>query len=93
MLDITCRVEVRLSGSGQPDKETRQWLEEQVGTRLRVRLRTVLERLQLWQADCIGLGPRAAMTAPGLWQRLREDWPRRFGEVDARVRVEAVLRG
>ena len=38
-----------------------------------------------------GLGARAAMTAPALWQELRADWLRYFGEREPEVTVEVEL--
>ena len=93
VLQVTCRVEARMAEyEVQPDEETRQWLAQQVEQRQRVQLRTALGQLQNWEADCAGLGARAAMAAPELWQRLRGDWPERFGEVETQMRIEVVLR-
>lgn len=91
-LSLTCRVWGRLAEYDRPpEREEFGTLSEQVRLREESCIRGALEKLRGWEADCLGLGAKAAMTAPALWQELQEDWLRYFGEREPEVTVEVEL--
>lgn len=55
-------------------------------------LRAAVAATQELGADVIGFGELLRRKAPGLWQQVRPEWQRRYGElpvrVEARVRVK-----
>ena len=69
----------------------RQQLREAVALRAGARVRTALTQLQVWRADCLGLGARAGLTAPAKWSALRGDWPREFARQEPTVELWAEL--
>jgi len=92
VLAVNCRVESRLAEfSREPGEEELRFLARAIEGREKARLEAALEQLQSWQADCIGMGAKAAVTSPRLWQDVRGDWSRRFGEISVTVQVEADL--
>ena len=56
-------------------------------------LASALEQLRAWKADCAELGPRAALSDPGLWSSLASDWPEVFSRLEPEVTVRADLPG
>ena len=56
-------------------------------------LASALEQLRAWKADCAGLGPRAALSDPGLWSKLEPDWPEVFSRLEPELIVQADLPG
>ena len=51
-----------------------------------------LAALRQWEADCVGLGPRAALSSPGLWSALEENWPQTFAQSPPELAVQAAIR-
>ena len=49
--------------------------------------------MRAWKADCAELGPRAALSDPGLWSSLESDWPEVFSRLEPEVTVRADLPG
>ncbi len=91
-LEIVCRVTVRLTGHRQPlTREEMSRLKEDLAVQETARLEAALERLRFWQADCVGLGPKAALTAPDQWQRLAPNWPDRFQTDAPSLRLELAV--
>ena len=54
---------------------------------------SALEQMRAWKADCGELGPRAALSDPGLWSSLESDWPEVFSRLEPEVTVRADLTG
>ena len=54
---------------------------------------SALEQMRAWKADCAELGPRAALSDPGLWSSLESDWPEVFSRLEPEVTVRADLPG
>lgn len=91
-LSLTCRVWGRLAEYDRPPgREELAQLGEQVRLREEACLRAALDRLREWRADCLGLGAKAAVTAPAQWQKLKEEWPRYFSEREPELTVEVEL--
>ena len=55
-------------------------------------LRAALERMQAWEADCTGLGPRADLASPGR-QCDAETWPEEFARKNLALEVNVILQG
>lgn len=91
-LSLTCRVWGRLAEyDRRPGPEELKKLSEQVRLREEICVRGALDKVREWKADCLGLGAKAAVTAPALWQELQDDWARHFGEREPEVAVEVEL--
>lgn len=87
-LSLTCRVTARLTEHSRPlTGEELEELEQRVRLREEARVRGTLDRLRGWEADCLGLGAKGALTAPGVWSRVREDWGRTFARREPEVTV------
>ena len=92
-LRIICRIQARLSEYQSPLNEKEQ--EEvvlQLEMREEARLRAALERMQAWEADCTGLGPRADLASPGR-QCDAETWPEEFARKNLALEVQVILQG
>lgn len=91
-LSITCRVWAQLvEYSHVPGEEELVALQEEIGRQEKQRVEAALTQLCGWQADCLGLGAKAGMLAPGLWSVLAEEWPNRFGEQTFHVALTVEL--
>lgn len=91
-LVIRCRATARLAEYGAPLTEgerdlVRMALEE----REYARTRSAMALLRSWETDCLGLGEKAALSAPGRWSAWKEDWPRRFGAMEPELIVTVKL--
>ena len=64
----------------------------QLEMREEARLRAALERMQAWEADCTGLGPRADLASPGR-QCDAETWPEEFARKNLALEVQVILQG
>lgn len=88
-LELTCKIEVRLSEYRQrPNGEELERLRAELEGRERGRIVAALEQLRAWGTDCTGLGAKAGMSHPARWQAVRADWPEWFGRVPAEVTVQ-----
>ncbi|MEH2940207.1 Ger(x)C family spore germination C-terminal domain-containing protein [Lawsonibacter sp. JLR.KK007] len=91
-LKLTCRVEARLSEyQRHPDEAAVQALKTGLEQRERLRLEAALERLQELGTDCTGLGARAGIARPALWQRVQRDWADRFAELPVELQVQVTV--
>jgi len=92
-LELSGRVSARLVEHRRLlTPEEREQLREEVALREGARIRTALTQLQVWGADCLGLGARAGLTDPAKWSALRGDWPREFARQEPTVELWAELR-
>jgi len=92
-LEISGRVSARLVEHRRLlTPEEREQLREAVALRAGTRIRTALTQLQVWQADCLGLGAKAGLTAPAKWSALRGEWPQIFARQEPTVELWAELR-
>lgn len=69
----------------------REEIRQQVQEREMARMEIAIKQLQEWQADCLGLGPKAGIGNPGLWQRLQDGWSTQFGKLEVQIAVELIL--
>lgn len=91
-LSINCRVWAQLvEYSHVPVEEELDVLQEKIGGQEEQRVRAALTQLRSWQADCLGLGAKAGMLAPGRWSVLAEEWPHYFGEQIPRITLTVEL--
>lgn len=91
-MTVTCRVDAQLAEYRIPLSDTeRERLISVLEARECARMEAALKQLQGWQADCLGLGHRAALSSPGKWQTVKADWPRHFEALDVTVRVNMTL--
>ena len=89
---IKCRVDMELTEfQDKVSAGQRKELSAQLEDQLAGSLEKTLACLQGWQADCAGLGLRAAALHPGAWAALREDWPAWFGGLEPEVDLQVVL--
>lgn len=91
-LALTVRVEGQLAEYDRP--LSRPQLEElsgQIARREEACVRAALTSLRGWRTDCAGLGPRAGLTAPGLWSALEEEWEGTFSRREPILRMEVDL--
>ena len=70
------------------DEAAVQALKTGLEQRERLRLEAALERLQELGTDCTGLGARAGIARPALWQRVQRDWADRFAELPVELQVQ-----
>ena len=93
-IKLTCRVTAELAEGNGPLSETEQ---ETVCRRLESlaehEVTSALEQMRAWKADCAELGPRAALSDPGLWSSLESDWPEIFSRLEPELIVQADLPG
>lgn len=91
-LMLNCRVNARLAEYGTPLTQG-EWGQVQrvLEERERARVRSTLDQLRGWEADCLGLGSKAALTAPGLWSVLEKEWPRQFGAWEPELSLRVAL--
>lgn len=89
-LRVECSLEseaAELRGPGNLNGETRAWLEAELSRVTARRLQAALALLQSLDADCLGLGARAALAAPWRKMALEQQWDNRFSELE--VQIEA----
>lgn len=92
VLRVSCQVKGRLEEYQRPvTAAEREELDARLEEQLRKSGESALACLQEWQADCTGLGPRAALLCPGRWQAVREDWPSWFAQVPVELRVQVTI--
>lgn len=88
-LNLKCRLWARLAEYDRPLSEAeRAALEEQIRRLEETRMKGTLSQLQMWQADCLGLGPKAGLTAPAKWAKLEPDWPQQFARQSPNLTVQ-----
>lgn len=88
-LKLKCRLWARLAEYDRPlSEEERAALEEQIRRREEGRMVKALAQLQQWQADCLGLGPKAGLSAPAQWAGLKRDWPEIFARQSPNLTVQ-----
>ena len=88
-LKLTCRAEARLSEyKRRPAREELAQLQHQLAGRERSRIEAALAQLKGLQADCTGLGAKAAITRPAQWQTIQADWPAQFSRIPTEIEVQ-----
>ncbi len=93
-LEVACQVEAELTEYRQrPGAAQLRQVQEMLEGQVRTRLERALEQLKAWGADCAGLGPRAALTHPGKWRHIQDQWDWWFEELDAQTAVEVTVHG
>lgn len=91
-LKLVCNIQCRLSEYRQrPDREELRELEAALEGQERLRLEAALARLRELEADCTGLGAKAAMVYPAKWQKIRDNWPEWFSRVPVEIQVEVKI--
>ena len=91
-LRVSCQVKGRLEEYRRPvTAAEREELSARLEDQLRKSGEAALACLQKWQADCTGLGPRAALLCPGRWRAVREDWPGWFARVPVELQVGVTI--
>ena len=93
-LELTCRVTAHLVE--RPERLETGQLEElarELEARERRRMETALEQLRAWGCDCLGLGARAGLSAPGQWARLEPEWEETFSRLAPTLEVRAEVHG
>ncbi len=88
-LDLRLTARVVQSG-GETDRDR---LRERLEALACARLRSAVEQLQSWDADCLGLGRMAGSSRPERWGELRAQWAERFPHLKLTVRCAASLSG
>ncbi|MGE4276835.1 MAG: Ger(x)C family spore germination C-terminal domain-containing protein [Lawsonibacter sp.] len=92
-LSITCRVSAQLAEYSRLfTQEEMEQIREQIRAREASRIQGALTQLRSWEADCVGLGPWAALFSPQQWSGLKEDWPRNFARQEPELTVQVNLR-
>lgn len=93
-LRLTCRVTAELAEGNGPLSETeRETVCRRLESLVEHEVTSALEQMRAWKADCAELGPRAALSDPGLWSSLESDWPEVFSQLEPEVTVRADLPG
>lgn len=88
-LKLTCKLEARLSEyRRRPEGEELDELRSELEERERERIMAALDGLRAWGTDCTGLGAKAGISHPARWERVKADWPERFGRVPVEVTVQ-----
>lgn len=91
-LALSCWVWAQLAEYHRlPSAEEREQIQREVARQESEKVRLALSQLTAWQADCVGLGPRAGMLSPGKWSDLGEDWPRHFGAQTPEINLKVEL--
>jgi hypothetical protein len=91
-LSLHCQVTVRLAEHhGALSQNEREQVQAEIEARERERILSALTQLRAWEADCLGLGAKAALTAPGIWSGVQSDWLRVFGALEPEVAVQVQL--
>lgn len=92
-LSLTCRVTAQLAEYQRaPTGEELKQLRRALAEREEGRIRLALTALRQWRADCVGLGPKAALSSPGRWSALAENWPQVFSQRAPELTVQAAIR-
>ena len=88
-LELTCNIAAQMSEYQQlPGAEELEFLRTEVESRERLRLEAALNELKAWSTDCVGLGPKAAVSHPARWQRIQNDWPEWFSRLPVKIRFK-----
>lgn len=91
-LELRCRLEARPVEYERPLSEAEmEELGGRIGRRQALRIRQAMERLRGWGTDCTGLGPKAALSNPGLWEGQKDNWDQIFSQLEYRVSVEVSM--
>ena len=91
-VDVYCRVEAQVVEYGHvPAEQEQESIRRLVHARELARIEAAAEQLQRWGADCVGIGPKAGVLRPGLWQERKEHWSERFGQQAIRIQVDVHL--
>lgn len=91
-LALTCRLWVRPVEYARPlTREEITQIEARIQAQETARIRAALDRLRREGCDCLGLGSRAGLTAPGRWSALKGDWPETFGTKNPELTVQVEL--
>ena len=80
-------------GNGPLSEAERETVCRRLETLAEHEVTSALEQMRAWKADCAELGPRAALSDPGLWSSLESDWPEVFSRLEPEVTVRADLPG
>ena len=93
-LRVTCQIQARLAEYYAPlEEEELEDLSLRIERRETARVRAALAEMQAWGADCTGVGPRAALSSPGLGQRKAEVWQDQFDAQTIELEVRVTLQG
>ncbi len=97
-LDVDCRVEANVAEAPArldlKDEQNLSWLRGQLAAVVQSRIRRALTLSQELEADFMGLGKRAGLSAPWHWDEIQKQWQGEFSRLPITVRVEAkILRG
>lgn len=91
-LNLDCWITVELvEYERRLSRAEMEQLQVQLEEQMTARLEETMAQLQSWQADCTGLGSRAALAHPGKWQKIQGDWPAWFGRLDGELTVKATV--
>lgn len=91
-LGLSCWVEVELvEYDHRLSRDELELLQSRLEAQMTVRLEETLTQLRTWQADCTGLGPRAALAHPGRWQAIQGEWPAWFGRLEPELTVRVTV--
>lgn len=89
-LDLRLSAQVEQTHAREIDREL---LKQKIQERERSRLLMVLEQLQAWNADCLGLARAAGTARPEQWKLIAQQWEERFPELKCQVRCTVSLTG
>ena len=88
-LKLSCKIEARLAEyESRPTDEELGQTRRIAADRERSRMEAALAKLKELQADCTGLGAKAAMACPAQWQKIQTKWPEVFSELPIEIAVE-----
>lgn len=91
-LAITCRIEADVAerrGNVTLDDAGLKWMEERLSTTTKGRIQAAVELGQSLNADYLGLGSKAALSAPWHKALLERTWPHIFAKLPIHVTVSA----
>lgn len=91
-LTVTCHIEADVAerrGECVLNEETLLWLERALAGVTKRRMAAAVEQLQALDADCLGLGAKAALAAPWHKTLLASQWQARFATLPITIEVEA----
>lgn len=88
-LALVCRVTLCLAEyQEKPGVAELQQIQKEVADRERRRIGIAFNTLRAWRTDCLGLGQKAALSAPGFWEKLSGEWERHFAEQAPEVELQ-----
>ena len=91
-LELTARCEVQLcQWQREPTAREMEEIQHRAEEELAHWIRSAMVRLRAWEADCVSLGSRVSLAAPGRWERLESRWPEIFGEIPWTLEGNAAL--